>query len=104
MLSKDLFSPIHDHPPTSPFERGLTYIYNHTVVRFFGRFYLAWKWKFADLPDICAALTGSPATFWSTHMEECNNRIQKDFTSYLVMMEALLYTMLLLYGCRRIFR
>jgi len=79
----------------------LSRIYESTIVKWAARVYLAWKWTFANPEDICAGLTGSPASFWEKHPEECQDRIARDFTATLVLFEvALMLGTALVLGCR----
>lgn len=77
--------------------------YEKTFVKWTARFYLAYFWKFAEPVDICAALTGSPASFWDQHILECEQRIAKDFYSFFVVAEtmAIAATVVLLGCCGR---
>jgi len=74
-------------------------LYENTFVRWVQRLYLAWKWHFLDPPDVCAALTGSPASFWEQHLPECQDRISRDFTAWVVYAECLVLVLLYVRLC-----
>ena len=74
-------------------------VYENTFVRWVQRLYLAWKWHFLDPPDVCAALTGSPASFWQHHLPECQDRISRDFTVWVVYAECLVLVLLYVRCC-----
>jgi hypothetical protein len=74
-------------------------LYEKTFVKWTARLYLAYFWKFAEPVDICAALTGSPASFWDQHILECEQRIAKDFYSFFVVAESLAIASAVFLGC-----
>jgi hypothetical protein len=80
--------------------------YENVVVKWGARLYLAARWRFAEPPDICSALTGTPAAFWEKHPEECSKRISRDFSSDLVIAENLfllsaMFAIAWRFACRR---
>jgi len=77
----------------------LFWVYENTFVRWVQRLYLAWKWHFLDPPDVCAALTGSPASFWQQHLPECQDRISRDFTAWVVYAECFILVLLYMRCC-----
>ena len=48
-------------------------------------------WGGADLPDICAQLTTSPARFWEMHTDECERIVALKIDSHLVLFTTALY-------------
>lgn len=48
-------------------------------------------WQGRDRADICADLTGSPATFWLVHDVECDEIVEKRFQSFLVVVQISVY-------------
>ena len=48
-------------------------------------------WGGADLPDICAQVTTSPARFWEMHTVECERIVSQKIDSHLVLFTTALY-------------
>lgn len=94
-MAMELYNPMMvPEETTSPWWNWAASLYEKTVVRMCARFYMAWRWRLADWPDICASLTGSPADFWVKNPEECSRRIAKDFTATIVTSEFIVLSIL----------
>ena len=52
-------------------------------------------WQGRNYADVCAELTGSPATFWETHMDECSDIVDKRFQSFEIVVQFVVYGYLL---------
>ena len=52
-------------------------------------------WQGKDTEDICAEITSSPAKFWERHPNECDVVVEKQFQSYFVVFQVLVYGYLL---------
>lgn len=53
-------------------------------------------WQGRAEADMCAEMTGSPATFWITHAAECGDIVENHFQSFQVVVQIVVYGYLLL--------
>lgn len=52
-------------------------------------------WKGSQMSDICADLTSVPSTHWAKHPEECEEMIDRNVTSIVVLFQTVCYFLLL---------
>jgi hypothetical protein len=73
-------------------------VYDALIVEPLRRLYLGgprlWGWGFwggIALPDICAAVSTAPATFWWHHQDACAALVLREFSVLLVALETVVY-------------
>jgi hypothetical protein len=52
-------------------------------------------WQGRAEADMCAEMTGSPATFWMVHAAECEDIVEKKFQSFQIVVQIVVYGYLL---------